>query len=447
MMPRKPIPESQLLKQLDELYESDGYEALTFVRLKSEGIYHKLYAYGWNAEKICNRYGMTKAEWKEQCRIRKNLSNGHIHWTPEQVYQCFDEMVAHYDYVPTAHEIRKGPFVHYGGIFGYMSDYGITYDVLRAKYPDRKYGPQFGQMREDIDNPAGGMKNRARYTESVNGMRWHSRCEASLSNFLYSRGITHRKGELYPEEYAETSDYARGWYDIHFEAPDGRQIDVEIWGNIDEAYMKKRQAKEDFNSDNPNFLGMDWDSCIEERLIETLEPYIGIIEPFVFEKPEHKIIQTAFWSDAEEIIETCRSIAAQQPDGRFPTEHWLRKRGHYADREGETYNTLGIYIQKYVGGLLKLREILGEDTSHYIRWDAEKTLEHLDLYLQKTGGLGPKTIYSRLRRKGLQQTPDAKEAATLGAALDKYHGGQTAAIIKLGYAKKNRLALWIRTIK
>ncbi|MGI9556150.1 MAG: hypothetical protein ACR2M9_04740 [Cyanophyceae cyanobacterium] len=446
-MPRKPTPEPELLEQLDLLYESEGYDALTFDRLKAEGIYFKLYHYGWNAEKICNRFGMTKAEWNEQRRTRKNQSKGHIHWTPEMVYQCFEEMVNHYDYIPTAHEIRTGPFAHYGAIFLYMGEYEINYDVIRAKYPDRKYGPQFGQMREDIENPANGMKNRARWTESMAGMRWHSRAEASLSNFLYARGITHRKGELYPDEYAETSDYARGWYDLHFETPDGRQIDVEIWGNFDEAYMKKRQAKEDFNSDNQNFLGMDWETCTEEGLTETLEPYLGIIEPFVFDKPEHRIIQTSFWSDAEEIIETCRSIAAQQPDGRFPTEHWLRKRGHYADREGETYNTLGVYIQKYVGGLLKLREILGEDTSHYIRWDAEKSLEHLDLYLQKTGGFGPKTIYSRLLRKGLQKTPEGKSAAQLGAALDKYHGGQTAAILKLGYNQKNRLSPWVRTIK
>ena len=446
-MPRKPISESQLLKQLDELYESDGYEALTFVRLKSEGIYHKLYSYGWNAEKICNRYGMTKAEWKEQRRLRKNQTRGQIHWNPEMVYQCFEEMVAHYDYIPTAHEIRTGPFAHYGGIFAYMGDYGITYDVIRAKYPDRKYGPQFGQMRGEIENPSNGMKNRARWTESVNGMRWHSRAEASLSNFLYARGIPHRKGELYSDEYAESSDYARGWYDLHFETPDGRTIDVEIWGNIDEAYMKRKQAKEDFNSDNHNFLGMDWDSCIEERLIETLEPYIGIIEPFVFEKPEHKIIQTAFWSDAEEIIETCRWLASQQPDGRFPTETWLRKRGPHSDREGETYNTLGIYIQKYVGGIKKLRQILGEDTSHYKEWNEENTLEKLELFLQEHNGLGPRTIYSRLLKEGIHTTPEGKSAAQLAAALEKYHGGQTAAIIKLGYAQKNRLALWIRTIK
>ena len=322
-----------------------------------------------------------------------------------------------------------------------MGQSGITYDMIRANYPDRKYGPQFGQMQEDIDNPAGGMKNRARYTESVNGMRWHSRCEASFSNFLYSRGITHRKGELYPEEYAETSDYARGWYDIHFEAPDGRQIDVEIWGNIDEAYMKKRQAKEDFNSDNPNFLGMDWDSCTEELLIETLEPYIGIIEPFVFEKPEHKIIQTAFWSDAEEIIENCRQIAAQQPDGRFPTEHWLRKRGIYADRDGETYNTLGVYVQKYVGGLLKLRAILGEDTSHYRRWDRDSILIALDEWMQEYG-IAPATYFGRHKIHNNLDEEISKYAGSLMSATNKHIGSFSEAIEILGYSQKNRLSKW-----
>jgi hypothetical protein len=54
------------------------------------------------------------------------------------------------------------------------------------------------------------------FCQSRNGMRWRSRPEAALSDFLYARDIPHRHGELYPADYAEQSGRDHGRLDLHF---------------------------------------------------------------------------------------------------------------------------------------------------------------------------------------------------------------------------------------
>lgn len=429
--------ESDYLEALDITYRNEGFEALTFQRLKEIRLYYPLYRFGWNAEKICQRFGMTINEWKLRRKKIQNQTGGRINWNEEKVWKTWGELVDQFGYVPTANEVRRET-EGLNALFENMKTYGIDADMVRAKFPDQNYGPQFNQMS---GAPLSGMKNRSRWTESVNGMRWHSRVEASVSNFLYARGISHRKGKLYDDKYSEQSGYARGWYDIHFESLTGETIDLEIWGNIDDAYMEKRLAKEKFNEENANFLGVDWTDCTESGLKKVLEPYIGIIEPHVFDKAEHKIIQTAFWSDAPEIIETCRWLAEQQPDGRFPTEDWLRKRGRYKDRDGETYNTLGIYVQKYVGGTQKLRSILGESTDHYRKWTRESILIALDEWMQEYG-IAPQAYMRRhIRHKNLDDEV-FKYASSLNSATHKHIGLFSEAMDILGYSQKNRLAKW-----
>jgi len=430
--------ESDYLEALDIVYQREGVEALSFQRLKELRLYYPLYRFGWNAKRICNRFGMTNKEWKLRRKKLLNRTKGTIDWNEDKVWEAWSQLVDKFGYVPTANEVRKEA-TKFASVFGYMKDYGIDMDAVRAKYPEQNYGPQFNQMTGL--NKVGGMRNRSRWTESANGMRWHSRVEASVSNFLYARGISHQKGRLYDDDYAEKSEYSRGWYDIHFESIHGDIIDLEIWGNLDDSYMKKRLAKEKHNSENPYFLGIDWDDCTESGLTKVLQPYIGVIEPFIFDKPDHKIIQTAFWSDAPEIIETCRWLAEQQPDGRFPTEHWLRKRGEYKNREGETYNTLGIYIQKYVGGLIELRRILGEDITHYRKWTRESILIALDEWIQEYG-IAPQAYMQRHKRHQKLDDEVAKYAISLAGATKKHVGSFEEAMQILDYSRKNRLSKW-----
>jgi hypothetical protein len=426
------------LEALDIVYREEGLEAFSFRRLNELRLYFPLYRFGWNSEKICQRYGMTTKEWKQRRKEWLNRSRGTITWNEEKVWESWDQLVNQFGYVPTYNEVRheaRG----LRGVYNYMKVYGIDMDAVRAKYPDQNYGPQFNQMSGT--DPTGGMKNRARWTESVNGMRWHSRVEASVSNFLYARGISHQKGKLYDEKYSDESDYARGWYDIHFESLDGDTIDLEIWGNIDDKYMEKRTAKEKFNEDNPNFLGIEWYDCIESGLTKALEPYIGVIQPFIFEKPEHKIIQTAFWSDADEIIETCRWLAKQQPDGRFPPESWLRKRYKHKDRDGETYGTLSVYIQKYVGGMQVLRTILGEGYHRHLKWTQESVLIALDEWMEEYG-VTPQAYYLRQKSQNNPWDEVCSYARSIYRGTGKHVGTFAEAMEILGWSQKHRRSKW-----
>ena len=434
--------ESHYLEALDAVYRSEGFEGLSFNRLNELKLYYPLYGLGWNQQKICHRYGMTIEEWKLRRKKMQNQSSGRIDWDENKVYEIYDELVQHYGYVPTAVEVRN-EFPQYGSIFGVMSQLKITFDDIRGKYPESKYGPNFNQISTTIDGkPIRGFKNRTRWTESVNGMRWHSRAEASVSNFLYARGITHKKGELYGEEYSSNSDYSRGWFDIHFEAQDGRIIDLEIWGNMDEDYAKKRKVKEEFNSNNPNFLGIDFDDCTELGLTEAFEPYIGIIEPYIFDKPEHRVIQTSFWTDADEVIETCRWLASQQPDGRFPPESWLRKRGKYSDRPGETYNTLGVYIVRYVGGFMNLRRILGESNERHLKWTRESVLVALDEWMEEYET--PPTAYYQRKKKNGEWDETCEYAKSIYRGTRKHVGTSAEAMEILGYSQEHRRAKWMK---
>ena len=97
-------------------------------------------------------------------------------------------------------------------------------------------------------------------------------------NFLISQNIAVIKGKRYPPQYAEESDYKRGWYDLHFEATSqayqGQEVNVEIWGAfggyIKEIYESKRIEKEKFNDKhNICFLGIEFVDCYKlQSLVE-----------------------------------------------------------------------------------------------------------------------------------------------------------------------------------
>jgi hypothetical protein len=109
-------------------------------------------------------------------------------------------------------------------------------------------------------------------------------------------------------------------------------------------YGVKRAAKERFNKDNnQGFLGIGFRDCYEDRsLAAILELFIGKITPFRFDRPTDTLIHSTHWSNADELLEYARQLATEMPDGKFPMEEWLRKRGKWADRPGEAYNTLAV---------------------------------------------------------------------------------------------------------
>jgi hypothetical protein len=147
------------------------------------------------------------------------------------------------------------------------------------------------------------------------------------------------------------------------------QIDVEIWGDISDAishgrYAATRAMKEAWHNGRPGFLGLHYLDCQSEiKLTGLLEPYIGIIAPSRFDKPQDHTVETAHWSDVDELLESCRKLAAQMPDGLFPGDEWLRKRGRYADRAGEAYNTLAVRVNQWLSGTRNVRKLLMQEAA------------------------------------------------------------------------------------
>ena len=194
-----------------------------------------------------------------------------------------------------------------------------------------------------------------------------------------------------------------GYYDLEFIAKNGSLIKVEIWGekpkgHAEVHYEYKKRLKLEFNSGDDAFLGINFRDCyVENHLDLILKDYIGNIKPYVFNNSYDDVIPSTHWSNSDELIEYCKDLASRMPDKIFPAEDWLRKRGKWKDRGGETYNTLSIYIKKWVGGIRQLRKIIGQPENSTVKWDKEKAVqEYKNIY--NTYGLTTGQIRGQLRR-------------------------------------------------
>lgn len=110
------------------------------------------------------------------------------------------------------------------------------------------------------------------------------------------------------------------------------------------------------------------------------------------------------------------------PDGRFPTEEWLRKRGKHANRRGEAYNTFCIYIHRWLGGVRQLRELLEQAHFSTNEWDKEKAMAAYEDFCERYG-ITPAQAIARFIRKGEGTRESYREAARVAAAVRKYAGG------------------------
>ena len=182
---------------------------------------------------------------------------------------------------------------------------------------------------------------------SIDGVSHDSFAEACFANYLLARGIELRRGERYPDQYAEQSGYTYGKYDFHFSATqgiyDGKTIDVEIFGcprnyQAKEKYDTVRAAKEKFNDGRETFFAIEYTFCYQEKeLVKRLEKYIGVIEPFVFAKPSHARLPSTSWSISDRVLQQCREISAKMPDGNLPNSDWMICSGNHKDREREPW--------------------------------------------------------------------------------------------------------------
>ena len=302
--------------------------------------------------------------------------------------------------------------------------------MLRCLYARKK---SIADLRTEVGSVP------SHFVESRSGRRWLSHPEASLSNYLYARGIAHTKGRLYPSSY-QTETGRRAIYDLHFTDKIGNEIDVEVWGDDPgghgaEKYAARREAKEKFHGSSQTFLGIHYLDCLsDDRLNVVLEPYLDPIAPFVFDKSTDAYLETAHWSNADELLETCRKISVSQPDGCLPNEGWLRKRGKFRTRDGPAYNTVAIYIKLWLGGMRNARSLLGQAAKNTKVRSRDAILEELRVWVE-TYGRSPRAICADVRRGKMVLTENERRRGNaLAAAVHLHCGNALAACAKIGVA-------------
>ena len=300
-----------------------------------------------------------------------------------------------------------------------------------------------GKTWIDLRNALGEHEGSS-FAPSRSGVRWRSHPEASLSNFLYARGIEHRRGTRYHEDYEKLSGRAYGFYDLHFKSRSGAWISAEVWGEKPmghgpEQYAKKRAIKEQFNAKRSDFIGIEFRDCFsDERLTEILHPFIGRIAPFVFDKPMDPLIQSTHWSNADELLVFCKHIADSQPGGIFPTEEWLRKRGKFKTRGGEVYNTVAVYCHTWLGGVRNVRRLLGQPQHSTTEWDRESALAGFRDWWDKYAK-SPNAICQLHARGRISMSKDELlYAQRLRAAIQLHVGSIIAACDEIGVKPTRR---------
>lgn len=419
----------QLIKLCRERYARHGIGALTYKSLRLEaGLYSSLYRRGLRQTKLARILGLDDAfrEYRDEHWERRKDGKIQRRWTWERIRDDARKVAEENGFLPPA-------------VWFHANGRG---SLVTALYT---LGRTWADLRSECDSFQGGG-----FVESRNRMRWRSHPEASLSNFLHARGSPHRPGRKYPPEYSKETGLAYGYYDLAFLDKRKKWIDVEIWGekphgHKEKLYAEKRALKERFNASNPNFLGIEFRDCYSEsRLSAVLRPYIGVIAPYVFERPSDRIIPSTHWSNADELLETCRQCARQLPNGKFPTEEWLRKRGKWKNRVGPAYNTLAVYIRLWIGGVRKLRKLLGQPENSTNEWSRDSALAAYRKWYDSYGR-SPSSMRKMHERGHLKMAKtELRWAAVIAHAASAYVGNTAEVHRILGLPAPRKSPTWHR---
>jgi hypothetical protein len=411
------LTRAELLEYCRKLHQVKGVEALAYPSLKRiKGLYSQLYEKGLSQKVLLKELGLAD-EYKQftLSQPRKYGETFQVRWSWELVVSRTKEIMLREGRLPPALWFQKSGE---GSLVQFLYSSGHTWDELRAAVGDF---------------------SNSNFVESRNGLRWLSHAEASFSNFLYARGVEHKKGERYDDSFKRMGASRYAIFDCHFKDKHGKWVDVEIWGDRpnghgEQRYANVRLAKEVFNHDNPRFLGIHHGECYEESVLAAaLEPHIGRIAPFKFDKATDVLIHSTHWSNADELLDFCKELASKIPGGKFPSEDWLRKRGRWACREGAAYNTLSVYIKQWLGGTRKLRELLGQSENSTDQWDDASATAAYKAFFDKHGKT-PGQVRSYFRRFADSRFSEdvSKEAARIDSAVGKYAGGAASVKRNLG---------------
>lgn len=431
----------QLLDHCRGLYRNGGPEALLYRNIKrTKGLYSALYAAGLRQRVLLAKLGLDSATFREKTTASRDRTTAsgkrRTGWNRDRVLAIAKDVVEERGHLPTAGWFRaNGHRSLVQALYGLGMTWGDLHDALGIRASE-----------------AGGV------VKSRNGMWWRSHSEACLSNYLHARGVEHRLGDDYPEAYAAMSGRKSGQYDVAFRGDDGEWFNVEVWGDKPhghdaDGYRQKRTTKEAFNARNGHFVGIHFTDCWSDAKLDALiGPLIGTGRPIANETPHDHLIQTVHWSDADELIAFCRTLAAQQPDGQFPAEDWLRKRGKHASRSGPAYNTLSVYIKTLIGGIRKLREIIGQSHVSTVKWTRESAAAELVAWVGKYG-MPPSVTAELARRRGHELDRETiLRGQNINAAIERHFGRITIAYRELGLTvsrttRIGRVALKSRPLK
>ena len=288
---------------------------------------------------------------------------------------------------------------------------------------------------------------------SIDFQYWLSSCEAAVANFLLSRGVLVKPGKHYPIEYGDNYDASFGIYDMHFEIESesmkNEEALIEIWGvggkslESREKYEKTRKSKEDFNKDNPYFIGIECKDAInDEQLEKIFVPFIGIKQITKHHQDFPQLPPTR-WSIADGVMKLAKHIIKNIPGGVFPGPDWLRRKNKFIGRkifewELKSYEHFidNIYL---TGGFRKLREALGQGNENKnVSWTKERVIDEFQA-IYKEFNKTPAAAASHLARsiEEFDEEQIAWRRRIHNAVMNcrNTHGGHRAACLAAGLMK------------
>ncbi len=212
---------NELLEFCRELYAQKGVSAFAYPALKAiPKLYFNLYSNELSQKALLKELGIEE-EYK-----RHTISKPYKYGSTQRERWSWDALLQKALAIKEV-EGRLPP-----ALWFQKSGHGA---FIQALY---NLGHTWAQLREAV-----GDFTDSNFVKSRNGIRWLSHAEASLSNFLYARGIKHKKGERYDDAFAKLAPTKYAIFDLHFPGNEGQWLDVEVWGDKPNGHNEERYAQ------------------------------------------------------------------------------------------------------------------------------------------------------------------------------------------------------------
>lgn len=360
----------EYLAAYESLLGEFGVQGITPKWMKEHGIGNKyengLRRFSLSSEGVAQHFDVLEALKQHRHEIRSK-GNHYVKWTEVKVRETAQHLIEEHGFIPSVEWLQQNELWgfsdairnRFGGIEAYRSKFGVS-----------------GEIKLNV--------SRA-------NLILDSFAECCFSNFLWARKIEHSKGKRYPPEYSQFSGKALGRYDIEFVATKenfaGKLISVEIWGGSTTGHRKieyeeTKQAKIAFHKDNLNFLSMSYIDCYDEdKLIEILSPYLADMSVLQLEKDHDSKFVSSQLTLADSVLQRCQFVIDHIEGGILPGTNWFARLPPYENRitedwEPKTYGNIVEHLQK-LGGIRKIRDILGQSEHNMSDWTAAKVIRAL----------------------------------------------------------------------